>query len=73
LGSALEQAGRVAAGRRRFCRMKILVVACCDNEGEKIQDQFKRHPRPRDYDPLVLAEWTSPDRWGLYEIMTIPR
>jgi len=53
--------------------MKMLVVACCYNEGEKIQDQFKRHPRPRDCDLLVLAEWTPHGRWGLYEIMTISR
>jgi len=53
--------------------MKILVVACCYNEGEKIQDQFKGYPRPRDYDLLVLAERTAPGRWGLYEFRTIPR
>lgn len=39
--------------------MKTLVVPCCYNEGQKIQDQLRRYPAQRDYDLLILDDGTT--------------
>jgi len=39
--------------------MKILAVACCYNEGAKIQAQLKRYPRERNYDLLILDDGST--------------
>jgi dolichol-phosphate mannosyltransferase len=39
--------------------MKVIVVAGCYNEGEKIQAQLRRYPPKRDYDLLIVDDGST--------------
>lgn len=39
--------------------MKTLVIACCYNEGQKIQAQLRRYPRERDYQVLIVDDGST--------------